>query len=83
MSEAVPVTLERVERVFRSPKKFDASMDVELMDGYVKGSYGEVMIELSSKRNQRLSSGWQSVSGLSTSRTNTLLRVLCPVLNMW
>ncbi|MFR9650874.1 MAG: alkaline phosphatase D family protein [Rikenellaceae bacterium] len=64
VEQPVAITHERIDRVFRSPKKFDNNTPVEQMDGHVKGSYGEVMIELHTIRNQRLSSGWQPVSGL-------------------
>ncbi len=64
-SEAEPVAVhhERRDQVFRAPIKFDASAPLNEWEGYVGGTYGQVYIEISSVRNQRICSGWQYVSG--------------------
>ncbi|MFI3269351.1 MAG: alkaline phosphatase D family protein [Rikenellaceae bacterium] len=64
-SEPKPVGIhhERMDKEFRSPIKFNRSAPVSEWEGYVGGSYGQVLIELSTVRNQRVSSGWQFVSG--------------------
>ncbi len=64
-SQPKPVAIhhERTSKVFRGPKQFDTTAPIERWEGYVGGTYGQVHIEISSVRNQRLSTDWQYVSG--------------------
>lgn len=62
-AQRVPVWHERQDKTFRPPIKFDNKMPVNKMDGAVKGAFGEVKIELISKKDTVLID-WAYVSAL-------------------
>ncbi len=57
----VPLKHKRTKAPLCKPIDFDESMPVEKMEGFVKGAFGEVRIELNSK-NHNILLDWEAVS---------------------